>query len=109
VQDRIYVTTALTAPAELVVKTGSSTRRLSLAAGLNTVDVPFEPGRPSYELWRAGNKVLGLTGNEIIEDPDVYNFNVTSGYSIAGGQSSETWEPSDNWKTGFVAEWFKVE
>jgi glucan endo-1,3-alpha-glucosidase len=109
VQDRIYVTTALTAPAELVVKTGSSIHKLSLSAGLNTVDVPFEPGRPAYELWRAGDKILGLTGDQIIEDPDVYNFNVTSGYSIVGGQNSETWKPSDNWKTGFVAEWFKVE
>ncbi len=109
VQDRIYVTTALTSPADLVVKIGSSMRRLSLAAGLNTVDVPFEPGQPIYEVWRGENKILSVTGNEIVEKPDVYNFNVTSGYSIVGGQNSETWKPSDNWKTGFVAEWFKVE
>jgi hypothetical protein len=106
VQDRIYVTTALTASAELVVKTGASVHRLPLSAGLHTVDVPFEAGRPTYELWRAGDKILSLTGDQIVETPDIYNFNVTSGYGILGGQNSDSWLPSDRWKTGFVADWF---
>jgi glucan endo-1,3-alpha-glucosidase len=108
VQDRIYVTTALTAPANLIVRTGTSEHQLDLPAGLTTIDVPFEPGRPTYEVWRAGKKELSMTGQEIVENPDIYNFNVVSGYSIVAGQNSETWMPSDKWKTGFVAEWFTL-
>lgn len=107
VQDKIYVTTALTAPADLVVRTGASEHKLALPAGLTSVDAPFEPGRPTLELWRAGKKILTLDGDQIAERPDVYNFNVTSGYAIAGGKDSESWAPSDEWKTGFVADWFR--
>ena len=107
VQDRIYVTVALTAPADLVVRTGASEHKLSLSAGLTTVDVPFEPGRPTYELRRAGEKELSFTGEPIVENPEIYNFNVVSGYAVAAGQNSETWTPTDQWKTGFVADWFK--
>jgi hypothetical protein len=107
VQDRIYVTTALTAPADLVIKTGASEHKLSVPAGLTTIDVPFEPGRPTYELWRAGERELSFTGEQIVENPDIYNFNVVSGYSVVAGQNSGTWMPNDQWKTGFVADWFK--
>src|SRR5262249_45611694 len=98
---------ALSAPAELIVKTGTSEHKLDMPAGLNTIDVPFEPGRPTFELWREGKKELTLTGDKIVEDPAIYNFNVTSGYAVVGGDNSETWMPSDRWKTGFVAEWFR--
>ena len=107
VQDRMYITAALTAPADLVVKTGTSEQRRELPAGLNTIDVPFEPGRPTYELWRAGKKELSFTGYQIVENPEIYNFNVVSGYAIVAGQDSETWVPSDRWKTGYVADWFR--
>jgi glucan endo-1,3-alpha-glucosidase len=107
VQDRIYITAALTAPADLVVRTGSLEIKRDLPAGLTTIDVPFDPGKPTYELWRAGRKALSFTGDQIVEKPDVYNFNVTSGYAVVDGQTSKTWMPSDRWKAGFVADWFK--
>jgi glucan endo-1,3-alpha-glucosidase len=107
VQDRIYVTTALTAPADLIVRTGTSEYQRNLPAGLTTIDVPFEPGKPTYELWRSGERELRFAGEQIAENPDVYNFNVVSGYAVVAGENSETWTPSDKWKTGFVAEWFQ--
>jgi hypothetical protein len=108
VQDRIYVTTALTAPADLIVRMGSAEHHLVVPAGLNTVDVPFGPGTPIFELWRGGKRELSLTGQQIAEKPEIYNFNVASGYAVAGGQDSDNWMPSDKWKTGFVADWFTL-
>jgi len=107
VQDRIYITTALTAPANLIVRIGASEHKRDLPAGLTTIEVPFEPGKPTYELWRAGTKELSFTGEQIVQKPEIYNFNVVSGYAVTAGQDSETWKPSDRWKTGFVAEWFQ--
>ena len=107
VQDRIYITTALTAPASLVVRTGTSEQKYELLAGLTTVDVPFQPGRETYELWRTGKRELSFTGASVVANPSTYNFNVASGYSIAGGHNSDTWMPSDRWKTEFGAEWFR--
>lgn len=107
VQDRIYITTALTAPADLFVRTGALKYELHLPAGLTTTDVPFEPGRPTYELWRAGERELSFVGEQIVGEPEVYNFNVISGYAIVAGQDSKTWIPTDRWKTGYTAEWFQ--
>jgi hypothetical protein len=107
VQDRIYITTALTAPASLIVRTGMSEQKRELPEGLTTTDVPFEPGVPTYELWRDGKRELSFSGEQIVRSPSVYNFNVASGYAVVGGYDSETWMPSDRWKTGFAAEWFR--
>jgi glucan endo-1,3-alpha-glucosidase len=107
VQDKLYITTALTAPGQLVVRMGRSEHKRYLPAGLTTIDIPFEPGTPTYQLWRAEKRELSFAGEPIVGNPGVYNFNVASGYAIAAGQNSQTWLPSDRWKTGFVAEWFR--
>jgi glucan endo-1,3-alpha-glucosidase len=106
IEDVIYVTTALTMPAELIVRIGKFRHEYNLPAGLSTIDVPFTAGTPNFELWRDGERRTWIDGHRIIERPVVYNFNVYSGYAIVYGQCSQTWKPSDKWKTGFVADWF---
>ncbi|MDR3631678.1 MAG: endo-1,3-alpha-glucanase family glycosylhydrolase [Desulfocapsaceae bacterium] len=104
--DVIYITTALTEPAELVVKTGSKTTKTYMPAGIHTTDIPFESGSQLFELDR-DNKILAkISGRNIDEHPKVYNFNLYSGYVVVNGKNSEVWEPSDSWKSGFVSDWF---
>jgi glucan endo-1,3-alpha-glucosidase len=106
ITDVIYVTTALTAPGQLIVRFGSSAQTFNIAAGLNTVDVPFTGGKPTFELWRNGQKLASMTGTEIVEKPVVYNFNVNSGYAIANGGSSDTWTPRST--AGVISDWFSI-
>lgn len=106
IKDVIYVTTAMTKPAILIVKSGSTTKEYSVPEGLHTLDVPFQPGEQTFSIVRNDKKQIETTGTDIVADPVVYNFNVYSGYAIAGAQSSETWLPSDAWKSGFMADWF---
>jgi hypothetical protein len=107
IEDVIYVTTALTAPATLKVEFANSKREYDLPAGLHTTDVPFGTGKPNLELWRNSKKLTGIVGHEIEETPTVYNFNVYSGYAIVNGETSETWMPSDKWTNGLGADWFR--
>ncbi|MFZ1989251.1 MAG: endo-1,3-alpha-glucanase family glycosylhydrolase [Alphaproteobacteria bacterium] len=106
IQDVVYVTAALIKPATLIVTSGSVTERRNLPAGLNTVDIPFHEGAQTFALVRDGAELVRATGAPIVASPRVENYNVYSGYAIAGGQSSASWRPSDAWKTGFVADWF---
>lgn len=103
----IFITAALTEPAELHVGTGATSKRYQLSAGLTSIDVPFATGPQTVEVWRNGRKVTGGSGPDISEDTQGDNFNLYSGYAISGGKSSETWHPSDAWKTGFIADWFR--
>lgn len=106
IKDVIYVTTALTEPAEIKVSFGGNTQTFSAPAGLNTIDVPFQAGTPVLSLVRNGKVRATINGGMITEKPDHYNYNVYSGYAIANGQTSETWMPSDAWKAGYTADWF---
>jgi hypothetical protein len=107
VKDVIYVTTALTADAEVHVRSGSTSHVVKVAAGLNTVDVPFSPGPQSIEIWRDGRVITEGKGVDIVAIPSVQNFNVYSGYSIAGGKNSSNWLPSEDWRYGLYASWFR--
>jgi glucan endo-1,3-alpha-glucosidase len=107
IKDVAYVTTALTAPAELRVHTGGTTHSFPVPAGMATTDVPFSPGKQIFELWRNGKKLIQAQGADIDGYPMVENFNVYSGYAIAGGVSSDSWLPSDGWKKGLNATWFQ--
>lgn len=106
IDDVMYVTTALTAPATLKVEFANSQREYDVPVGLHTTDVPFGSGKPKFELWRNGKRLTGIVGREIEERPAVYNFNVYSGYAIVNGETGETWVPSDKWKNGLGTDWF---
>ena len=80
-EDLIYVTTLLTAPATLVVKTGTQTLTYPVPAGIGNTRVPFQVGTQSFQLLRNGKTVLSQTGSEpIIANPVEYNFNYFTGW-----------------------------
>lgn len=83
IQDDIYVTTILTAPATLVVTTGTQTLSYSVPAGLTNTRVPFQVGAQSFKLVRGENTLLTQTGEPITASSDEYNFIYTTG--SAGG------------------------
>ena len=61
VTDCIYVTTFLTAPAELKVKLGSAEKTFQMPAGAATVPMPMAPGVPQFTLTRTtGGKAVTL-------------------------------------------------
>ncbi len=66
VQDKIYLTAMLTAPAKLTVKTGSSVKTFDLAAGVQHVNMDFEPGTPEVKLERGGQVVFDLVNRRSI-------------------------------------------
>ena len=107
IEDAVYVTSVLTASSDLVVRFGGTQRMYPLTAGKHELEVPFGIGTPTFELWRGGKLLAKLKGPPVVEKPMVYNFNVYSGYAIAAGDSSETWVPSEKWKSGLTADWFK--
>lgn len=79
-EDRIYITAFLKAPATLVVDIGGNRSTFGLQAGLQNVDVPFGLGRPSFKLIRRGSVILQKTGEQEISDYDSSSrFNYFSG------------------------------
>lgn len=106
-EDMIYVTTALTAPAELVVFSGNKKYNYyTIPAGLTTTKVPFSPGKQRFQVWRASKNLIDVASRDILASPTTDNYNVHSGYAVSGGISSRTWQPSDKYRTGYRAEWF---
>lgn len=104
--DVVYVATALTAPAEIQVTTKGHTVTYNAPQGLHTTDIPFAPGFQTIKLVRNGKQVLDDVEVTIDPAPKTYNFNVKSEYASAGGTNSGDWLPNDDWKRGFVADWF---
>ena len=81
VQDMIYVTTLLTAPATLVVTTGTQTLTYPVPAGIGNTRVPFQVGTQSFQLLRKGRTVLSQASTEpIVAAPAEYNFNYYTGW-----------------------------
>jgi hypothetical protein len=107
-QNVMYVTTAVTAPATLRVTTGGTTNSYEIPVGIDTTDVPLIPGKPTIELWRNGTKLIGSLGIDVSETAAGDNFNVYGAYAVVGGSDSNTWKPSDAWKTGRISEWFNA-
>jgi glucan endo-1,3-alpha-glucosidase len=109
VQDRIFITTALMAPAQLRVTSGGRTSTISVAAGLNSAELPFLIGPQHFELWRNGKLVAKADGVPVTPTDSVQNLNVYSGYVISDGSNSSSFAPSDHWKPNGipVADWFQ--
>jgi glucan endo-1,3-alpha-glucosidase len=74
VADRIYVTTNLTAPADLQVDSGGRVSTLNLPAGSTDSSVPFAPGAPpTFRLTRDGEQIAAGRGIDPIEATPKYN------------------------------------
>ncbi|HEY3376747.1 MAG TPA: endo-1,3-alpha-glucanase family glycosylhydrolase [Armatimonadota bacterium] len=83
VQDALYLTTLLTAPAELRVTSGGKESRYPMAKGYVSVQVPFHVGAQHFALYRDGKEVLVLDGEPIQSAPDHYNFFPVTGFAYA--------------------------
>ena len=72
--DTLFVTTILTAPATLVVTSGSQTSTLAVPAGLHNSRVPFTVGGQSFQIVRGGKTIVSQVGEPVIASPIEYNF-----------------------------------
>jgi glucan endo-1,3-alpha-glucosidase len=68
VQDKLYATTFLTAPAELTVELGGKTHRFQQPAGVAHVNVPMAAGTPRFKLARGGKELASFVGRKQIID-----------------------------------------
>lgn len=93
--DALFITTALTAPAELRITTGGVLTTIQVGMGLVHTDHLFNTGAQHIELWRNSVKLAEMDGATIVANPTTYNFHVHSGYAIVGGSTSNTWLPRD--------------
>jgi len=66
VEDNIYVTTFLTAPADLTVEIGGKKQTFTHAPGVHHAAVPMAPGVPHFTLSRKGKKLLEVDGRKEI-------------------------------------------
>jgi glucan endo-1,3-alpha-glucosidase len=82
VQDDIYVSTMLTAPAELRVITGGVTKSHQVGAGIVHTRVPFNTGTQVFELWRDGIRLWRQQGASIDASIAVYNFGYYTGSTL---------------------------
>ena len=74
VEDNVYATAFLTAPAELTIRTGQAKQTFKLAAGVSHVEMPFQPGVPQFTLKRQGKAVADFSGQQqIIQTPTEEN------------------------------------
>jgi len=78
-EDKIYVTTRLTAPATLRVITGGSTVDTAVPSGMTHTRIPFNTGTQIIRLIR-GSTLIDLTGDPISSSILYYNHNPTTGY-----------------------------
>lgn len=83
VEDIIYLTTLLIAPAEVVIHTGSQTVTRRMPAGLAHTKVQFAPGKQRFELRRTGRTLAETTGPLIRTEIERYNFFPASGFVYA--------------------------
>jgi len=79
-QDNVFATAFLTAPARLVIRSGNTEKAFDLAAGVNHVSMPFAPGKPRFTLTRNGETIFDKTGEQAISADEAWgDFNVFSG------------------------------
>jgi len=83
IQDVIYNTLFLTAPAQLVVSSGGNLSTNTLAAGIQSVRTPFIPGAQSFTLFRNGTNVLSTQGPPILSQITNYDFFPASGFAYS--------------------------
>ena len=83
VQDVLYVTTMMTAPAELHVTSGSTKTVHPLKAGVQHWRIPFFCGPQYFAVYRDGKSILAKDGEPIVDRIERYDFFPTSGFAYA--------------------------
>ena len=81
VEDDIYNTVFLKAPAKLEVSSGGTLTTNSLPAGISNVRTPFNPGPQWFTLSRGGSNILTVQGPDILSQITNYDFFPASGYA----------------------------
>jgi hypothetical protein len=81
VNDTLYITTLLTAPAELCVDSGANQTRHPVAAGIQHLRVPFACGPQRFELVRHGERILTAQGRSIDAKIERYDFFTAGGFA----------------------------
>jgi len=79
-QDTIFVTTALTSPAELRISSGGVLTKHEVLAGIQHTLVPFQAGSQIFSLWRNGVKINSVTGEPVVTSIQFYDYWPTTGY-----------------------------
>ena len=77
--DDIYLTAALTAPAQVQVVSGPDKKRFDVPAGMTHFVVPFQIGPQAFSLWRDGREIAGGQGEPIVDKVEFYDFWPTTG------------------------------
>jgi glucan endo-1,3-alpha-glucosidase len=85
VADVLYNTVFLTAPAQLVINSGTNSVTNSLGAGLQQVRTPFSPGVQSFTLLRDKAPVISAQGPSILPQIQLYDYFMASGFSYGLG------------------------
>ncbi len=83
VQDTIYATTLLTAPAELVINSGVNTTTNALPAGMSQLIVPFAAGSQIFTLTRNGVPIISSQGPDILSQIQYCDYYQNSGFGYA--------------------------
>ncbi len=83
VEDELYLTTMLTAPAKLNVSTGGRHTTYDVPVGVRHTRVPFLPGEQNFNLTRNSTTVLCGGGEPIVNQIEKYNFIPTTGVLTA--------------------------
>jgi len=79
-EDNVFATVFLTAPAQLTIHSGDTQRTFDVDAGVRHVALPFAPGRQRFVLTRGAQTVIDKTGEQEISATDAWgNFNVFAG------------------------------
>jgi len=90
VEDNVYCTTLLTAPATLTLRVGGTTKTFEQPAGLSLAELPLAAGVPQVELSRGGKTLLAFDSRKtVIAEPTEQN-------SIRGAHlANRTWTSGD--------------
>lgn len=84
VPDVLFVTTVLTAAAQLQVTSGNGVAQVfNVGGGMVHTRIPFQPGLQLFELTRNGVRLASAIGEPIMSQLSTYNFNMTSGFASA--------------------------
>ncbi|MBT3374261.1 MAG: SUMF1/EgtB/PvdO family nonheme iron enzyme [Lentisphaerae bacterium] len=79
-EDNLYVTTFLTAPAQMTVALGKKRRRQTMPAGVRTMAVPLTSGVPRFALRRGGQILADVVGGrQVIAEETKQNSAVDGG------------------------------
>jgi glycosyl hydrolase family 71 len=83
VEDILYTTVFLLAPAQLMIVSGANQTTNSLPAGISAIRTPFAPGTQTMTLVRNGTQVFSVQGSNIVSQIQNYDFFPASGFAYS--------------------------